>query len=43
MNASNYFKEKILRKHKEDAAAMFCNRGKERVNRRKKIMFDIPN
>jgi hypothetical protein len=41
MNASNYFKEKILKKHKEDVGAMFRNIGKEIVTRKQKIMLDM--
>jgi len=40
LNASNYFKEKILRKHKEDVAAIFSLKRKERVARKQITMSE---
>ncbi len=33
MNASNYFKEKVLKKHKEDAIKLFSKKGHDRMRR----------
>lgn len=41
MNGSNYFKERILRKHKEDMAMILTNLGKERQRRTYTKMFEI--